>query len=115
MKTLILILIIAILLIASIIWGVIKESHAEFLRCDPSSDPIIGGQVEVTKGEVITVYPLIYVLDGADVRVLDLTGFSNGSYIFKARWWTDSLWPSDWSDAWPASKAGKPPGVWRIK
>ncbi len=89
--------------------------HASpFLVCDPSPDPITAVEIEVTKGGITTIYSNPYSVIGADVRLLDLVGYENGSYIFRARWKAANDWWSDWSDPLAAVKSGKP-GNFRIK
>jgi len=85
-----------------------------FLCVDPSSTPIAFVEVEVTVAGVTTVYPGTYIISGSDIRLLDLVGYANGSYKFRARWADAAGWWSDWSIDLNAVKSGKP-GNFRIK
>ncbi len=85
-----------------------------FLCCDPSPDIITGTQIEVTFQGATTLYSGIYNVVGPDAQILDLTGFPNGSYKFRVRWWCEGGWVSDWSDEKTFVKSGKP-GNFRIK
>ena len=85
-----------------------------FLCSDPSPTPVTLVEVEVTVAGVTTVYPGTYIVSGTDIRLLDLVGYANGSYKFRARWADATGWWSDWSEELSAVKSGKP-GNFRIK
>lgn len=79
-----------------------------FLACDPSTALIKVVEVEITMGTVITVVPGIYVvMNGNNVRLLDLAGRPNGAHKFRVRWHDGSGWWSDWSDPLDAAKPAK--------
>jgi hypothetical protein len=102
------VLAIGIILFASI------SCATPFLCADPSATPISSVEIEVTAGGITTVYTGTYIVSGSDIRLLDLVGYANGSYIFRARWADASGWWSDWSTPLNAVKSGKP-GNFRIK
>jgi len=97
MKTL---LLIVLLLIA------VPACADPFLACSPSLTPITTVEVEITHAGVTTVRPGVYILAEPDAKILDLAGFENGAYTFRARW--GDVWMSDWSDPLPVVKSGKP-------
>ena len=102
------------LVVGIVLFATVACAAPSFLCTDPSPTPIASVEVEVTFAGITTVYPGTYIVSGSDIRLLDLSTYANGSYIFRARWADASGWWSDWSDLLNAVKSGKP-GNFRIK
>jgi len=96
-------------------------AHADhWLVCDPpaAGEAPTVSEVEVTHNNQVAVTPGVVqdCPDGTCVQLLDLAGFPNGNYQFKARWGQPdaqgNVWWSEWSEPSPAYlKAGKPGNV----
>lgn len=103
-----------VLWVALMLWGIITLSvltahGAPFLVCNWQSG-ITSSEVEVN-GVVVSGTT---TQSGADMILLDLAGYSNGSYTFRARWTGTGGWPSDWSIPFDAVKPASG-GVLRIR
>ena len=85
-------------------WG------APWLACD-WQEGVTSSEVEVNG----VVRAGTVVQSGTDMILLDLAGYSNGAYTFKARFVGEGGWPSDWSAPFSAVKPVGTGSVLRIK
>jgi len=85
------------------------NAEATSLACD-WVEGVTASEVEVNG----VVQPGTVIQDGADMILLDLAGYANGNYVFRARFIGLGGWPSEWSAPFDAAKPASG-GVLRIK
>jgi hypothetical protein len=83
---------------------------APWLACDWQTG-VTSSEVEVNG----VVRPGTVVQSGSDMILLDLAGYANGAYTFRARFVGEGGWPSDWSSPFDAVKPAGTGNVLRIK
>lgn len=81
-----------------------------FLVCD-WQEGVAASEVEING----VVRAGTVVKSGPDMLLLDLAGFANGVYTFRARFIGEGGWPSDWSAPFDAVKPEGTGSVLRIK
>ncbi|MEN6375538.1 MAG: hypothetical protein ABFD75_12290 [Smithella sp.] len=81
------------------------------LVAEPCEIQMASVEIEVTRGETVTYTTVPYAVTDGEVILLNLDGWQNGKYIFRARWADTSGWWSDWSEPLTAVKSGKPGNI----
>lgn len=107
--------------VVCIIFGLLLNAQiaiaAPWLACNPPTETVTICEVEVSHNGETTTVPGTVTLstDGAHALLLDLGGFANGNYTFRARWASvpsnGEPWWSEWSEPFSIVKAGNPGNV----
>ncbi len=99
-----------ILALALIVAFATSVYAAPFLACDWQAG-VTSSEVEVNG----VVRAGTMTQSGTDMILLDLAGFTNGPYTFRARFVGEGGWPSDWSLPFDAVKPVGTGSVLKIK
>lgn len=99
------------LLIILFILFFVSIAHADWLACDVQQG-ITASEIQITPyGGATSTVPGVVIVEGNNLKVLDVSTFASGRYIFKVRLKGANDWWGDWSDPFDATKPAKGGGV----